>query len=177
MGIERRFRCPGCGRVIDAGDLRPGEPFKCAKCKKLLRFGPELWDPAAAQHWQALRLVVVLACIAATAWCVMTGYRMGRETGNWLVGFGGPLVVWMVAAGCIALAALTSQNNGVLVGVLGVMSAVMLLFVQRLAVFVGYDTSGWARWRGHRWWAPFLLLAGAVVLVVSLLVQSRRRSL
>ena len=156
-GLERRFRCPGCGRVIDAGNLRAGEPFKCAKCKKLLRLGPHLWDPRTAQQCQTLRLVTVLGCVAVTTWCVMTGYEMGRATGNWLVGFGGPLAVWMVAAGCLALAALTSQNNGVLVGVAGLMSAMMLVFVQRLAASVGYDLSGWARYRFYRWWVPLLL--------------------
>ncbi len=175
--LERRFRCPGCGRVIDGAGLKPGEPFKCAKCKKLLRFGPELWDPRTAEQWQMIRMIVILACVAVTAWCVMAGYEMGRASGNWLVGLGGPLLVWMIAAGCLALAAMTSQNNGILIGVVGVMSAVMLIFVQRVARTLRYDLSGWARYPLYRWWVPLLLVAGLAVLAGSLVAQSRRRSL
>ena len=177
VAFDRRFRCPGCGRVIDGAGLRPGETFKCAKCKKLLRFGPHLWDPRYAGQWQQARLVLLLGCIAVTAWCVMTGYAMGARTRNWLFGFGGPLVVWMVAAGCIALAAMTTQNSGVLVGVALVMSAVMLAFVQRLAPSIGYDLSSWQRLRGYRWWVPLLIVAGGAVLGASLWVQARRRPL
>jgi hypothetical protein len=163
--------------VIDAADLRPGDPFKCAKCKKLMNFGPHLWDPQTAQQWQMLRMITILACVAVTTWCLMTGYEMGRETGNWAVGFGGPLLVWFIAVGCLALAAMTSQNNGVPIGVVAVMSAMMLVFVQRLAGVVGYDLSGWRRYRLHSLWVPLLLVGGAAVLVVTLVRQVRRRSL
>lgn len=177
FGLERRFQCPGCGRTIDAAGLGPDEPFKCAKCKKFLRFGAHLWDPQYVQQCEWLRLALVLTCVALTSWCVMTGYAMGAKTANWLVGFGGALVVWLVAAGCLALAAMTTQNGGVLVGVLCLMSGLMLLVVQRLAAAVGYDLSGWQRFRLYRYWVPMLLIAGIIVLGASLWVQGKRRSL
>ena len=176
-GDERRFRCPGCDRVIDGSGLAAGEPFKCAKCKKLLRFGPHLWDAAAAARWRAVRVAVLLGCMAATVWCVMTGYELGARTGQWAVGFGGALGAWVVAALCIALAALTAQNNGVVVGVTGVMSAVLLVFVERLGRHVGYDVAAWERYRFYQWWLPVLLVVGGAVLAASLVVQARRRSL
>lgn len=173
---ERRFRCPACGRVIDGAGLASDEAFKCAKCKKMLRFGAHLWDPQYVQQCQVTRLVVLLGCIALTSWCVMTGYEMGLRTANWLVGFGGALAVWLIAAGCIALAARTTQNAGVLVGVLCVMSGLMLLVVQRLAAAVGYNLSSWQRFRLYPYWVPLLLAAGVVVLAASLWVQAKRRS-
>jgi len=176
-GDERRFRCPGCDRVIDATGLAPNEPFKCAKCKKLLRFGPHLWDPAVAARWKALRTVVLLGCVAATVWCVMVGYEFGARTGQWAVGFGGALGAWVVAALSIALAALTAQNNGVVVGVTAVMAGVLLVFVERLGRYVGYDMAAWERYRFREWWLPVLLVVGGATLVASLVVQARRRSL
>jgi len=57
------------------------------------------------------------------------------------------------------------------------MSAVMLIFVQRVARTLRYDLSGWARYPLYRWWVPMLLVAGLAVLAGSLVAQSRRRSL
>ena len=176
VGEERPFRCPGCERVIDASGLREGERFKCARCKKLLTFGPQLWDSRAAAQWRALRLVVLLGCVASTLWCVMVGYEMGARTERWAVGFGGALAVWMVAVGCVALAALTTQNNGVVAGVTAIMSGVMLFFVQRLGRYVRYDVAAWEQFRFYRWWVPVLLVVGAGVLAASLVAQGRRRS-
>jgi uncharacterized paraquat-inducible protein A len=176
LAEERQFRCPGCERVLDGSSLRPGEPFKCARCKKLLTFGPHLWDSRAAARWRALRLVVLLACVASTVWCLMVGYEMGARTEQWVAGFGGALAVWMVSAGCVALAALTTQNNGVVVGVTAIMSGVMLFFVQRLGRYVHYDLGAWEQFRFHRWWVPVLLVVGAGVLAASLVMQGRRRS-
>jgi hypothetical protein len=174
---ERRIRCPGCGRVIDASDLRPGDRFKCTKCKKLMTFGPHLLQPDYAAHWRTLRVVLLMACIAATIWCVTVGWDFGMRTGHWGLGFGGALVVWLLAAGCIGLAAGTTQNNGVMVGVTGMMSGVALLFLDRLGRHVGYDVAAWRQFRFFDWWAPGLIAMGAVVLVGALAVQGRTRSL
>lgn len=174
---RRHFRCPGCGRVINGGGLTPGERFKCAKCKKLMRLGPHLFDPRAREAWQLGRIVLLMACIAATVWCVTVGYGFGSRSGQWVAGFGGSLAVWLLAVGCIALAAHTMQNNGVLVGVTATMAGVSLLFIERLGEQVGYDVASWHEFTFYGLWVPGLVGGGLVVLAVSLAVQSRVRSL
>ncbi len=174
-----QFRCPGCGRVMPSAGLRAGERFKCAKCKKLMRFGPRLFDANARGDWQTARLVLLVACIAATLWCVTVGYGFGSRTGRWVAGFGGSLVVWLVAVGCIALAASTTQNNGVLVSVTGMMAGVALFFIERLGEQVGDRAV--AAWReefaAYDLWAPALIVGGLLGLAGSLVLQSRWRSI
>ena len=171
------LRCPGCDRVIDAAHLRPGERFKCAKCKKLMRLGPQVFDPGYAASWRTWRLVLIGACVAATVWCVTAGYGFGARTGQWTAGFGGALAVWAVTLGCIALAARTTQNNGVLVGVAATMAGVALFFIQRLGERVGDpELREWRQFQYFDLWAPALIAIGVVVLVASLVVQSRFRS-
>lgn len=174
---EQRFRCPACNRVIDATDLRPGERFKCSKCKKLMAFGPRLFDAGYAGAWRTLRVVLLVGCIATTVWCVTVGYDFGLRTGQWAWGFGGAAGVWLLAAGCISLAARTTQNNGVLVGVTGVMLGLSLFFIERLGRHVGYDVAAWRQFRFFEWWAPGLIGIGALVLAGALVVQGRARSL
>jgi len=172
-----RFRCPGCGRVMDSAGLRPGERLKCAKCKKLMRFGPHLFDPRTRADWQLLRTVLVVGCVAATVWCVTAGYGFGSRTGQWVTGFGGSLLVWLVAVGCIALAARTTQNNGVLVGVTAMMAGVSLFFIEHLGERVGYPVHAWREeFASYGLWVPGLLVGGSVAFVVSLVVQARVRS-
>lgn len=172
-----RFHCIGCGRVIDGAGLRPGERFKCAKCKKLMTLGPSLFDPRTRENWQLARLVVLVSCIAATVWCVTIGYGFGARSGSWLVGFGGSIVVWLVAVGCIALAARTTQNNGVLVGVTALMAGVSLFFIERLGEEVGYDVAAWRQFQSYGYWVPGLIGCGLGVLAAALVVQARRRAL
>ena len=174
---ETRIRCPGCGRVIDASDLRPGDRIKCTKCKKLMTYGPHLFDPDHASNWRTLRVVLLMVCIAATVWCVTLGWDFGMRTRHWGLGFGGAMVVWLVVAGCIGLASQTTQNNGVLVGVTAVMAGVALIFLERLGRHVGYDVGSWTRYRFFDWWAPGLIAIGLAVLVSALIVQGRTRSL
>ncbi len=179
-----RFRCPGCGRLMDATALRPGERFKCAKCKKLMTFGQRLFDPSTRSSWQLTRTVLLVACVAATLWCVTVGYDFASRSGRWFMGFGGSLVVWLIAVGCIALAARASQNNGVLVGVTATMAGVALFFIERLGEEVDPATPGHAgalaEWRAAfpslDWWAPALIVGGAVMLAVALVLQKRARS-
>jgi phage FluMu protein Com len=172
-----RFRCTGCGRVIDGGGLKPDERFKCAKCKKLMRFGPPLFDARTHETWQLGRIVLLMACIAATVWCVTVGYGFGAHTGKWVAGFGGSVLVWLVVVGCIALAARTTQNNGVLVGVTATLDGVSLLFIERLGEQVGYPVETWREFAYYDFWVPGLVACGLVVLAVSLVIQSRARSL
>ncbi len=173
-----RFRCPGCGRLIDGSGLRPAERFKCAKCKKLMSFGQHLFDPATRSSWQLLRTVVLVACVAATLWCATAGYGFASRSGRWLLGFGGALAVWLIAVGCIALAARATQNNGVLVGATATMSGVALFFIRRLGEEVDPATAD--DWRkllpGLDWWAPALIVGGAALLVAALVIQRRARS-
>lgn len=173
-----RFRCPGCGRLIDGTGLRPGERFKCAKCKKLMAFGTHLFDPQTRSSWQMLRTVVLVACVAATIWCVTVGYGFASRSGRWVTGFGGALVVWLIAVGCIALAARATQNIGVLVGVTATMAGVALFFVERLGEEVDPQTV--AEWRAsfqlYDWWAPALIVGGVAALVAALVLQRRARS-
>jgi len=170
------FRCPGCGRVMDGATLRPGERFKCAKCKKLMRFGPHLFQPDTRSDWQVARTVLLVACIAATVWCVTVGYGFGSRTGRWVAGFGGSLVVWLVAVGCIALAARTTQNNTVLVSVTAMMAGVSLFFIERLGEQVGYDVAAWREFESYDLWVPALVGGGLVGFVVALVLQARVRS-
>lgn len=171
-------RCPGCGRMIDASGLRPGDRFKCAKCKKLMTHGPHLSDPQHAASWRAYRTGVLLVLVAGTIWCVTVGYEFGTQTGRWTLGFGGPLGVWLLVVGCLALAARTTQNTSVLVGVTAAMSGLALFFVERLGQHVGYDVAAWhQRFRAFHLWAPGLIAIGLVVLTAGLFVQGRRRSL
>jgi hypothetical protein len=164
--------------VIDASTLRRGHRFKCAKCKKLLTFGPALLDPQCAATWRTLRTAVLLLLIAATIWCVTIGYDFGLRTRQWTVGFGGALLLWLIVAGCIVLAAKTTQNLGVPVGVTAAMCGIALFFLERLGTHVGYDVQAWhERSRAFHLWAPGLVALGFVVLAASLLVQARRRSL
>jgi len=172
-----RFPCPGCGRMIDGSELRVDERFKCAKCKKMLRFGPRLFDPLYARAWQAGRSVLVVGCMGALVWCGTLGYGFGARTGRWAEGLGGGMAVWAVAAGCIALAARTTQNNGVVVGVAAMMAGAALFFIERLGRELGYDVAAWSRFRFHAWWVPGLVAVGAAVLAASLVLQVRRRSL
>ena len=172
-----QFRCPGCDRVIDISALPAGARFKCAKCKKLLKVGPHLYDPRYKSNWRMGRTVLLVACIAATVWCVTLGYSFGSQTGQWMAGFGGAMVVWSVAVGCIALAAVTTQNNGVLVGVSAVMAGVALFFIQRLGQKVGYDMSAWEQYRYYEAWAPGLIGVGAALLVAAFVVHTLHRSL
>lgn len=176
-----RFRCPGCGRVIDGSELREGQRFKCAKCKKLMRFGPHLFAANTRSDWQMWRMVLLVACVAATVWCVTVGYGFASQSGRWVAGFGGSIVVWLVAVGCIALAARTTQNNGVLLGVTATMSGVSLFFIERLGEQLGpevaADVAGWREFQFHDYWVPTLVLGGLVAFAVSLVVQGRLRSL
>jgi len=173
---EGRFRCPGCGRVIDGSDLRPGQLVKCTKCKKLMRFGPQLFDPATRSAWRTVRLVLVVACVAATVWCVTTGYAFGSRTGRWVAGLGGSLVVWLIAVGCIALAARASQNNGVLVGVTAMMAGVSLFFIERLGDQVApAEVAAWRQYQFYGAWVPLLLAGGAAVFLGALVVQARAK--
>ena len=176
-GDDRRFRCPGCGRLMDSSDLRPGERFKCAKCKKLMRLGPQLFDPRYRASWQTGRMVLLVACIGATIWCVTVGYGFGERTGQWIAGFGGSLVVWALALACIGLAARTTQNNGVLVGVAALMAGVSLFFLQRLGERLGYPVADWREFQFFDLWVPGLVAIGLVLLVGALIVQQRARSL
>jgi hypothetical protein len=177
FGIRQRpLRCPGCDRVLDASGVGPGERFKCAKCKKLMRYGPHLFDPGTRRTWQGVRVVLLVGCIGTTVWIVTLGYDFGMKHGRWGMGFGAALAVWLVVAGCIGLAARTTQNNGVLAGVTITMSGVALLFMERLARHVGYNVGAWRRLRFFELWAPGLIVIGAAVLAVALVVQSRCRS-
>ncbi len=177
FGGERVLaRCPGCGRAIDVSSLQPGERFKCAKCKKLLRLGPQLFDPRYRAQWQLGRVVLLVGCIGATVWCVTTGYSFGAHTGQWWMGFGGALVVWAMMAGCVALAAATTQNNGVLVGVAALMNGAALFFMERLGQRLGYDTRPWHQYRFFPLWAPSLMLVGILVLSAALVIQRLHRS-
>ncbi|MFP4057089.1 MAG: hypothetical protein ACLF0G_09500 [Candidatus Brocadiia bacterium] len=170
-----RFHCPGCGRVLDGSGLRAGERFKCGKCKKLMRFGPHLLSPDYAEQWRTLRTVLLVGCVAATVWVVAAGYELGYHTERWARGFGGALLMWFVVAGCIGLAARTTQNNGVLVGVTALMSGLALLFVARLSRHVGYNgESGWSR--SFAALSPVVATVGAAVLVASLVIQARTQS-
>lgn len=173
-----RFHCPGCGRVIDGAELQPGEQFKCAKCKKLMTFGPHLFDPRYGARWQTGRAVLLMACIGSTVWCVTLGYGMGERTHRWVAAFGGSLAVWALVVGCIVLAARTVQSNGVLVGVTATMAGVALFFIQRLGERLRYyEVSGWQQLEFYPLWAPALIGVGLAVFVASLVVQARRRSL
>jgi len=177
-GDAGQFRCPGCGRVLPSGGLRAGERLMCAKCKKLMRFGPHLFDAKTRSDWQTARLVLVVACIAATLWCVTVGYGFGSRTGRWVAGFGGSLVVWLVAVGCIALAARTTQNNGVLVSVTAMMAGVALFFIEGLGEQVGYPVAAWREeFVAYDLWAPALIVGGMLGLVGSLVLQRRWRSI
>jgi len=163
--------------MIDGSDLRPGDRFKCAKCKKLMKFGPKLFDERYASSWRMWRVVLLVGCIGATVWVVTLGYDFGRQTQRWTRGFGGALLMWLVVVGCIALAARTMQNNGVLVGVTAMMAGVSLFFLERLGRHVGYEElAEWRRFRFFGWWVPLLIVAGLTVLVASLVVQGRCRS-
>ncbi|HPD17831.1 MAG TPA: hypothetical protein PLE19_23075 [Planctomycetota bacterium] len=173
---SHRFRCPGCGRVIDASELRPGERVKCAKCKKLMRYGPHLFDPRTRENWQTGRLVLLVACIAGTVWCVTVGYGFGSSKGSWVAGFGGSIVLWLITVGCIALAARTTQNNGILVGVTAMMAGVSLFFLERLGEQVGYDVAAWREFQFYEAWAPTLIIGGALAFGVALAMQGRARS-
>jgi len=178
LGGERVLaRCPGCGRAIDVSTLQAGDRFKCAKCKKLLRLGPELFDPRYHTYWQTARAVLIMACIGATVWCVTIGYSFGAHTGRWVPGFGGALAVWAVMVGCVALAAATTQNNGVLVGVTALMNGAALFFMERLGHRLGYDTRPWHQYRFFPLWAPSLLVVGLLLLGTALVVQKLHRSL
>ncbi len=174
--LSGRFRCPGCGRMIDASGLKQGERIKCQKCKKLMRFGPHLFAPEARSDWQLVRTVLVVACVAATMWCVTVGYSFGSRTGAWVTGFGGAIVVWLVAVGCIALAAATTQSNGVLIGATAMMAGVSLFFIERLGEQVGYDVAAWHEYASYDLWTPGLAVAGLVTLAASLFVQARART-
>jgi hypothetical protein len=165
---------------MDGTGLRAGERFKCAKCKKLMRFGPHLFDPATRSNWQMGRMVLVVACIAATVPYVTVGYSIGSQQGGaaWVAGFGGSLLVWLVAVGCIALAAWTTQSNGVLIGVTATMAGVALFFIERLAEKVDSNVvEGWRReFQFYDLWKPGLIVGGLALLVVSLVIQARARS-
>jgi len=174
---DHRIRCPGCNRVIDVSALRPGERFKCAKCRKFLSLGPHLRDPAYAANWRTVRVVLLVGCMAATVWCVTLGYDFGLRTGSWTLGFGGAVAVWLLAAGCIGLAARTTQNNGVMVGVTALMAGLALFFLERLGSHVGYDVAAWRRFRFFAWWAPGLMVIGLGVVAAALAIQARLRSL
>ncbi len=174
---EDLTRCPGCGRVLDTSALQPGERFKCAKCKKLLTCGRHLASPQYAASWQATRTGLLLVLVATTVWCVTVGYDFGARTGQWALGFGGPLLLWFIVIGCVVLASRTTQNPVVLVGVVAGMNGLALFFVERVGRHVGYDVGRWhERFRGFRLWAPALIVLGVVVLAAGLLVQARRRS-
>lgn len=170
------FRCPGCGRVIEASGLKAGQRIKCARCKKLMRFGPHLFAAETRADWQLLRTILLVACIAATLWCLTIGYAFGARTGAWVGGFGGAIAVWLVAAGCIALAARTAQNNGILAGVTATMVGVSLFFMERLGERVGYDVAAWREFASYELWAPSLVLGGLAVFAASLIIQTRARA-
>jgi hypothetical protein len=163
--------------VIDATTLRPGDRFKCAKCKKLMTFGPHLFTPQYADAWRTTRTAALLLLIATTVWCVTVGYDFGSRSGHWGLSLGGSLAVWLLAVGCIVLAASTTQNLGVLVGVGAAMNGLALFFIERLGRHVGYNVAAWReRFRAFELWAPGLLAVGFVILTASLIIQARRRS-
>ena len=171
------FRCPGCGRVINASGLRPGERFKCAKCKLLMSFGPHLFRPRYAVWCQTLRLVVLFTCLAATVWCVTLGVAFGQRTKLWAASVGGAAMVWILVAACIGLAAKTTRNYFVVAGVTSIMAGVALYFIERLGHHVGYPVMEWRRYRNYHLWVPSLIVFGLLVLAAALVVQKRRRSL
>lgn len=143
-----------------------------------MAFGPHLFDPQYQASWRTTRTTVQFILVASTIWCVTVGHELGSATGHWVLGFGAPFVMWLVVVGCILLAGRTTQNLGVLVGVTGVMDGLALFFLERVGRHVGYPVRLWhARLRFFRLWSPGLVLVGFVVLVVALVLQSRRRAL
>lgn len=175
---EGLLRCPGCDRAIDGSSLQPGERFKCSRCKKLMTYGPHLYDPQHGATWRSVRTAVFLVLVAGTVWCLTVGYDMGQRTHRWTLGFGGSLVVWLLVVGCIVLAARTTQVLSVPVGVGIAMTGLALFFVERLGRHVGYDVAAWhRRFRAFHLWSPGLIVAGLVILTVGLVLQARRRAL